>query len=184
MKINLSLSLLLMLSLAMNSYAQDKKTQMKYVYGYSQDIRNACLGIYLERKQQDSSTMYFMNFRLDISAEEHKQDILLPKNSMLCFTLKNGEKQYLSLNRVESMIEKDRQINNPFISFTQDNYATLLTLVVSPKELKELSTAPFRDIKLPYKKITGKQDTLIFSHPSLTSSRKFIQQQVDEILLN
>ena len=160
--------------------SQEIETKIKYVWGYSEELPDVSLGIAIG-KTSVASDEYFIRFRLDISANEYR-NIYLSRESAITFLHEDGNSIELNLEGMKASINRYRQIEDPKIMLTLDNFITELTVPVSREELTEIGSEPFYKIVLPYINGSSNEKEIIFVKPALFNNRKFLQSGVNEVL--
>ena len=160
------------------------KSKTRYVYGYSSDFNETFyLGITFEKVLNSVDTSYYIKFDLSSTISEYLTDICLNKANSITFLAKSGRSVDLKLADVSSLINSDKQTDDPFTPVKVSYYYTTLKFEVTKKVLIKISSDPFYRIILPYFICSSKvYNKLEFICPTLFTRRTFIQKNINYIL--
>jgi len=159
------------------------KSKIKYVYGYSNDFKDALtIGISFEKSISSTDTNYYIKFNLYASSEP-KIDICFDKKSSITFLAKSSRVVDLKMTDLNSLIKSQKQADGPHSTEFVNYYSAILSLEVTKEELVLISLDPFYKIFLPYFHCSSKvYNKIELDRPTLFVRREFIQKNINYIL--
>ncbi|MDE5421446.1 hypothetical protein L3073_04425 [Ancylomarina sp. DW003] len=160
------------------------KSKIKYVYGYSKDLKGYLyLGISFEKVIVSEDTAYFVKLKLDAPEIESRMTIYFNKANSVTFISKSGKTVDLQITDVKSVINVDNQEDHLLTTIKESTYSTIFILNVTKEELIDIGSEPYCNVIIPYSDGESKVNKKVeFSKKALFGRRRFIQKYVKYIL--